>query len=165
MAKKRAAVKKITVAKGVKISRGKIKKRKQKKGSSNVGKYKGVSPSDFAGSAGGADRYSFPINSLARARNALARAHFAPNPEGIEKTVYRRYPELKKRAQKRSKAPKKDNPGHAKKKVPKTTRAKAKVKTVMKEYKAGELNIGKSKKKVKSRKQAVAIALSEARKQ
>ena len=37
-----------------------------------------------------------------------------------------------------------------------------KVKKVMKEFKKGELNIGKSKKKVKSRKQAIAIALSEA---
>ena len=32
----------------------------------------------------------------------------------------------------------------------------------MKEFKAGELNVGKSKKKVKSKKQAVAIALSQA---
>lgn len=39
-----------------------------------------------------------------------------------------------------------------------------KVKKVMGEFKKGELNIGKSKKKVKSRKQAIAIALSEARK-
>jgi len=39
-----------------------------------------------------------------------------------------------------------------------------KIKKVMGEYKKGELNIGKSKKKVKSRKQAIAIALSEARK-
>ena len=38
-----------------------------------------------------------------------------------------------------------------------------KVKKVMREYKKGELNIGKSKKKVKSRKQAIAIALSEAK--
>ena len=37
-----------------------------------------------------------------------------------------------------------------------------KVKKVMKEYKKGELNIGKSPKKVKSKKQAIAIALSEA---
>ena len=37
-----------------------------------------------------------------------------------------------------------------------------KVKKVMKEFKKGELNIGKSKKKVKSKKQAIAIALSEA---
>lgn len=32
----------------------------------------------------------------------------------------------------------------------------------MKEYKAGTLNIGKSKKMVKSKKQAIAIALSQA---
>ena len=32
----------------------------------------------------------------------------------------------------------------------------------MREFKKGKLNIGKSKKKVKNRKQAVAIALSEA---
>ena len=37
-----------------------------------------------------------------------------------------------------------------------------KVSKVMKEYKKGELKIGKSKKPVKKRKQAIAIALSEA---
>ena len=37
-----------------------------------------------------------------------------------------------------------------------------KVKEVMKEFKEKKLNIGKSKKKVKNRKQAIAIALSEA---
>jgi len=37
-----------------------------------------------------------------------------------------------------------------------------KVEKVMREFKKGELNIGKSKKKVKSRKQAIAIALAEA---
>ena len=42
-------------------------------------------------------------------------------------------------------------------------RGQAKVKKVLKEFKKGELNIGKSKKKVKSRKQAIAIALSEAK--
>jgi hypothetical protein len=40
--------------------------------------------------------------------------------------------------------------------------AKKKISKVMKEYKAGTLNIGKSKKMVKSKKQAVAIALSQA---
>jgi hypothetical protein len=40
--------------------------------------------------------------------------------------------------------------------------AKRKISKVMKEYKAGTLNIGKSKKMVKSKKQAVAIALSQA---
>ena len=39
---------------------------------------------------------------------------------------------------------------------------KKKISKVMREYKKGKLPIGKSKKKVKSRKQAIAIALSEA---
>ena len=40
--------------------------------------------------------------------------------------------------------------------------AKKKISKVMREYKAGTLNIGKSKKMVKSKKQAIAIALSQA---
>lgn len=46
----------------------------------------------------------------------------------------------------------------------KPTKAQKKIKKVMEEYKAGALRIGKSKKKVKKRKQAIAIALSESRK-
>lgn len=56
---------------------------------------KGVSPKEFAGASGGANKYSFPINTLARARNALARAHYSPHPEGIRKKVYAKYPQLK----------------------------------------------------------------------
>jgi hypothetical protein len=44
----------------------------------------------------------------------------------------------------------------------KMTKPEKKVKKVMREFKKGDLPIGKSKKKVKSRKQAIAIALSEA---
>jgi hypothetical protein len=44
----------------------------------------------------------------------------------------------------------------------KKSAAKKKISKVMKEYKAGTLNIGKSKKMVKSKKQAIAIALSQA---
>lgn len=44
-------------------------------------------------------------------------------------------------------------------------KAQDKVKKVMKEYKKGKLKIGKSNKKVTNRKQAVAIGLSEARKE
>jgi hypothetical protein len=43
-----------------------------------------------------------------------------------------------------------------------TEKGRSKVKKVMKEYKKGKLTIGKSKKPVKKRKQAIAIALSEA---
>ena len=51
----------------------------------------------------------------------------------------------------------------AKKSTSKSTKGKAKVHKVMKEHKEGTLKSG-SGKKVKSRKQAVAIALNEARK-
>ena len=43
-----------------------------------------------------------------------------------------------------------------------TDKKQKKVSKVMREYKKGKLNIGKSKKKVKNRTQAIAIALSEA---
>jgi hypothetical protein len=97
MAKKK---KEVTLAKGVKVPRGTERKLRAKKGSSNTGKYKNVKPGDFAGSSGGASTYSFPIPDLAHARNALARAHFAPNPDGIRNKVYKMYPQLKKRAEK-----------------------------------------------------------------
>lgn len=93
--------KEVTVAKGVKVKRGVKEKMRQKKGSSNAGKYKHVSPKDFAGSAGGANKYSFPIHDLAHAKNALSRAHFAPNPAALKAKVYKMYPELKKRKLKR----------------------------------------------------------------
>lgn len=94
----------VTVAKGVKVSRGEEEKMREKKGSSNAGKYKTVKPKDFAGASGGSSKYSFPINTIERARNALARAHFASDPEGIKERVYKKYPSLKKKKQEREKA-------------------------------------------------------------
>jgi Family of unknown function (DUF6496) len=52
----------------------------------------------------------------------------------------------------------------ATKKKSTSTKGKGKVKKVMHEYKEGQLKSGRSGKKVANRKQAVAIALSEARK-
>ena len=98
---KKKVEKKVTVAKGVKVKRGAEEKMREKKGSSNAGKYKNVAPKEFAGAAGGASKYSFPIPDIAHARNALARAHLAPNPEALKAKVYRKYPELKKRKEKR----------------------------------------------------------------
>jgi len=92
---------KVTVAKGVKVPRGKEEEMREKKGGGSAGKYKDVSPKEFAGSAGGTSKYSFPIDTIARARNALARAHFAPDPEGIKRKVYKAYPELKERKMER----------------------------------------------------------------
>lgn len=86
---------KVTVAKGVRVPRGKEEKKQKRKGGSNYGKYKNVSPKDFAGGAGKAPKYTYPINTLKRAKSALKLAHFAPDPEGIKRAVYRKYPELK----------------------------------------------------------------------
>lgn len=98
---KKKLEKKVTVAKGVKVKRGTEEKMREKKGSSNAGKYKNVSPKEFAGAAGGANKYSFPINDLSHAKAALSRSHFAPNPEGVKAKVYREYPALKKNKEKR----------------------------------------------------------------
>ena len=46
--------------------------------------------------------------------------------------------------------------------IMKMTKPQKKIGKVMREFKKGELNIGQSSKKVKSPKQAIAIALSEA---
>lgn len=101
MKKKAPVKKKVTVAKGVKVARGKEEAMREKKGSSSTGKYKTVAPKEFAGAKGGASKFSFPINTIARARNALARAHFAPNPSGIRAAVYKKYPSLKMRHEER----------------------------------------------------------------
>jgi hypothetical protein len=96
MAIKKSKSKKVTVAKGVKIKKGAEEKMRSKAGSSNAGKYKKVEPKDFAGASGGASKFSYPINTKKRARAALAYAHNAPNPGGIQKKVYKAYPVLKK---------------------------------------------------------------------
>ena len=75
-----------------------IKKARKKPGGSNVGEYKRVKKSAFAGPAGGSPAGSFPINTISRARSALKLAHNAPNPEGIRNAVYKKYPSLKPKA-------------------------------------------------------------------
>jgi hypothetical protein len=101
MAVKKKPKKKVRVAKGVKISRAKEKKLEKKPGGSATGEYKNVKKSDFAGKAGGTSPYSYPINTLKRARAALAYARHAPDPAGIRRAVYKKYPELKKRVAKK----------------------------------------------------------------
>jgi len=73
----------------------KVRAARKKPGGSNVGEYKRVKTSNFAGPAGGAPAGSFPINTIARARSALKLAHNAPNPAGIRRAVYKKYPSLK----------------------------------------------------------------------
>lgn len=72
-----------------------IRAARKKPGGSNAGKYPRVKKSNFAGKSGGAPTGTFPINTLARAKSALAYAHNAPNPSGIKAAVYKKYPSLK----------------------------------------------------------------------
>ena len=73
---------------------GKLSEIRKKPGESNAGKYKGVH--EFAG-----PDQTFPINTKGRARNALARAHFAENPSSIRAKVHAKYPSIgKKKAEK-----------------------------------------------------------------
>lgn len=69
---------------------------REKPGESNAGKYSHVAKSNFAGPHG-----TFPINTMARARNALARAHFSDHPEQIRSNIYSKYPGLKERHKER----------------------------------------------------------------
>lgn len=87
---------KVTIGKGMKVKSGASSKMKKKPGGSNVGKYKSVSKSEFAGPKGGAPAGSYPINTRKRAKAALAYAHNAPNPSGIRKAVHKKYPSLGK---------------------------------------------------------------------
>ena len=86
---------KTTIAKGVKVARGKEAKMQKRAGGSNVGEYKKVSKKDFAGPMGRAPEGSFPINTKARAKSALKLAHNAPSPAGIKRAVYKKYPDLR----------------------------------------------------------------------
>lgn len=90
--------KRVSIAKGKSIPASEAKKLRKKPGMSNVGKYKDIAPKNFAGPKG-----TFPINDMAHARNALARAHYAANPESIRAKVYAKYPSLKKHHEERAK--------------------------------------------------------------
>jgi len=67
--------KKVTIGKGMKESAAKVRRARKKPGGSNVG--------------------SYPINTLARAKSALKLAHNAPNPAGIRRAVFKKYPSLR----------------------------------------------------------------------
>jgi len=87
--------KKVTIGKGMKESAAKVRRARSKPGGSNVGEYKSVAKKSFAGPSGGAPAGSYPINTLARAKSALKLAHNAPNPAGIRRAVFKKYPSLR----------------------------------------------------------------------
>lgn len=89
------------IAKNEKIPTQKKTKLSKKPGGSNIGTYKNVPESEFAGPSGGAPQGTYPINTKKRARAALSYAHNAPNPSGIKKKVYKEYPSLNKKNQRK----------------------------------------------------------------
>ena len=94
-------MKKIVIAKGKEEPKKMVAEAHKKPGGSNVGKYKTVKSSEFAGKAGGAPAGSYPNNTRKRAKAALAYAHNAPNPEGIKKAVHNKFPSLGKPVKKK----------------------------------------------------------------
>lgn len=91
----------VKIARGKSVPWGKEKELEKKPGGSSVGEYKNIPQSEMVGKAGGAPAGSYPVNTLKRAKAALAYAHNAPNPAGIKAAVYRKYPALKKRHEER----------------------------------------------------------------
>lgn len=85
---------------GGKLSKEYIEKAREKPGGSNVGKKKFASGAPrtgpYAGPSGGAPKGSYPIGDISHGRAAIKLAHNAPNPEGIKREVYKKYPSLKK---------------------------------------------------------------------
>ncbi len=94
--------KRVRVSKSKTLPKKKVAKLRKKAGGSNIGDYKDVKKSDFAGPAGGAPPGTYPINTTARAKSALKLAHNAPNPEGIKRAVYKKYPDLKANKKKKN---------------------------------------------------------------
>lgn len=80
-------MKKVTISKGKKVLQGVEDALKRRPGGSNVGKYKNVPQKEMAGTAGGAPKGSYPINTEKRAKAALSYAHNAPDPSGIKSKV------------------------------------------------------------------------------
>ena len=76
------------------ISAATERETRAKAGGSNSGEYSHVGASNFAGNACGLPG-SYPINTIERARAALAYAHNAQDPDCIRQQVYKKYPSLK----------------------------------------------------------------------
>jgi len=90
--------KSVSISKGKKVTPKKASQMRKKAGGSNVGEYKKVPQKDMAGKKGGAPAGSYPINTEKRAKSALKLAHNSPNPSGIKRAVYAKYPNLRKKA-------------------------------------------------------------------
>jgi hypothetical protein len=81
-------------AKPMHISAQTEKETRAKAGGSNSGEYTHVNSNNFAGNACGLPG-SYPIDTIERARSALAYAHNARDPQCIKNQVYKKWPSLK----------------------------------------------------------------------
>jgi hypothetical protein len=82
------------IERGMMVSAAREHELKNRPGGSNVGEYANVSPDNFAGNACGLPG-AYPIDTMERARAALAYAHNAKDPECIKRQVYKKWPSLK----------------------------------------------------------------------
>ena len=67
-----------------------LDREREKPGGSNAGKYLNVDKKDLCGASGGSASGSYPVRNEDEARAALKFAHFADDPEGIRRCVYRK---------------------------------------------------------------------------
>jgi len=75
---------------------------KDREGSSSAGAYTDVDKDEFCGPSGGAADGTYPVNTRKRAIAAKSYAHNAPDPEGIDRCVKRKWPHLDKGEKKES---------------------------------------------------------------
>lgn len=66
----------------------------EKAGCRHTGDYSNIAPANFAGVDGHHSPYSYSLKDKERAMRALAESHFAPDPGGIQRAIYKRFPEL-----------------------------------------------------------------------
>ena len=69
---------------------------RDREGSSSAGAYTDVDKDEFCGPSGGAADGTYPVNTRKRAIAAKSYAHNAPDPEGIDRCVARKWPDLDK---------------------------------------------------------------------
>lgn len=84
----------VKIARNMMISAKREHELQARPGGSNIGEYANLSPDNFAGNACGIPG-AYPINTIERARSALAYAHNAKDPDCIRRQVYKKWPSLK----------------------------------------------------------------------
>lgn len=85
------ALEKIT--RTMRVSPSREKELQNREGGGNIGDYSNISDENFAGTNCGLPG-AYPMDTMERARAALAYAHYAKNPDCIRKQVYKKWPSL-----------------------------------------------------------------------